>query len=266
MNTARLPELGPQSDLADVLERIVPRANQVQRVGRGGIAGVFHTLEDHRNRQPAGGNPRSTEEQGITLTANSVAEALKKAGFDVKMPRSPLVPEIDRLDDRPAHPNAGTDWVGSQLISSAVRHVFEIADGEFARAFKKAILPFGESGYAEVSTTNWFRTRSPTFVGIKTVLATGCYRFEVEYHTADSYKAKIDNHDTYKELQKLRELQRESREPLDQYLAEQLLERVRQACNEVVIPESAIEISHLASQLRPFRRSRRVQRCERPTV
>ncbi|VIO79213.1 hypothetical protein CI41S_67810 [Bradyrhizobium ivorense] len=104
---------------------------------------------------------------------------------------------------------------GAQLISSAVRHVFELSEAEFARAFKRAILAFDESGYAEVSTTNWFRTRSPTFVGIKTVLATPeGYRFELEFLTEDSYKAKIDNHDTYKDLQKLQELQRASGEPL----------------------------------------------------
>ncbi|QOZ23997.1 XopAD/skwp family type III secretion system effector [Bradyrhizobium sp. CCBAU 51753] len=185
------------------------------------------------------------EEQGITLTANSVAEALKKAGFDVKMRHLRWsLRSIGSMTDQLTGMQAPIE-VGSQLISNAVRHVFEIADGEFAPAFKKAILLFEESGYAEVSTTNWFRTRSPTFVGIKTVLATPPgYRFEVEFHTADSYKAKIDNHDTYKELQKLRELQRESREPLDQSLAEQLLERVRQACNKVVIPEGAIEIPH----------------------
>lgn len=131
---------------------------------------------------------------------------------------------------------------GAQLISNAVRHVFELVDKDFARAFKKAILAFDERGCAEVSTTNWFRTRSPTIVGIKTVLATpGGYRFEVEFHTADSYKAKVDNHDTYKQLQKL---QSGNGEPLDQSIAEQLLARVRQACNKVVIPDGAMEIPH----------------------
>ncbi|WP_246756950.1 shikimate kinase [Bradyrhizobium neotropicale] len=203
------------------------------------------TREQAAQRAQMEATRAQAEEKDITPMANSVAEALKRADFEVKMPHSRwALRSIDSMTDQLVGMQAPIE-VGSQLISNAVRHVFELADGEFARAFKKAILLFEESGYAEVSTTNWFRTRSPSFVGIKTVLATpGGYRFEMEFHTADSYKAKIDNHDTYKELQKLRELQRESREPLDQSLAEQLLERVRQACNKVVIPEGAIEIPH----------------------
>ncbi|GLR90959.1 shikimate kinase [Bradyrhizobium iriomotense] len=186
------------------------------------------------------------EEKDVTQTAASVADALRRADIDVKMPH---------LAQRLRSESSLTDQLigmqvpfeaGAQLISNAVRHVFELPDRDFTRAFRKAILVFEESGYAEVRTTNSFRTRSPTFVGIKTVLATpGGYRFEVEFHTADSYKAKIDNHDTYKKLQKLQELQQGSREPLDRSIEEeQLLERVRQACNKVVIPDGALEITH----------------------
>ncbi|WP_082641566.1 shikimate kinase [Bradyrhizobium yuanmingense] len=185
------------------------------------------------------------EEKDITRTAMSVAEALKGAGIEVKMPhlakrlRSPSS-MTDELTGIQASSEAGV-----QLFNNAVRHVFEFSDRDFTPAFKKAILAFEESGYSEVSTTNWFRTRSRTFAGIKTVLATlGGYRFELEFHTADSYKAKLDNHDTYKELQKLRRLQRGSEEPPDESIAEQLLERVRRACNKVVIPEGATQIPH----------------------
>ncbi|WP_229171033.1 MULTISPECIES: XopAD/skwp family type III secretion system effector [Bradyrhizobium] len=182
------------------------------------------------------------QEKDITLMANSVAEALRKADIKVKMPHLRwALRSIDSMTDQLIGMRAPIE-AGAQLISNAVRHVFELPDEEFARAFKKAILSFDESGYLEVSTTNWFRARSPTFVGIKTVLATpGGYCFEVEFHTADSYKAKIDNHDTYKELQRL---QRGSREPLDQSIAKPLLERVRQACNKVAIPDGIIEIPH----------------------
>ncbi|MDA9503786.1 hypothetical protein XI09_02905 [Bradyrhizobium sp. CCBAU 11386] len=197
------------------------------------------TREQAAQRAQMEATRAQAEEKDITLMANSVAETLRRADFEVKMPHSRwALRSIDSMTDQLVGMQAPIE-AGAQLIRNAVRHVFELPDREFARAFKKAILLFEESGYAEVSTINWFRTRSPTFVGIKTVLATpGGYRFEVEFHTADSYKAKIDNHDTYKELQ------RASREPLDQFRAEQLLERVRQACNKVVIPEGAIEIPH----------------------
>ncbi|EHK54641.1 hypothetical protein MAXJ12_23817 [Mesorhizobium alhagi CCNWXJ12-2] len=189
------------------------------------------------------------EEKDITATAISVAEALRRADINVEMPHlaQRLRSESSMTDQLIGMQAPGEP--GAQLISNAVRHVFELPDRDFTRAFKKAILAFDENGCAEISTTNWFRTRSPTFVGIKTVLATpGGYRFEVEFHTADSYRAKIDNHDTYKELQKLQELQRGSQEPLDQSIAEQLLERVRQACNKVVIPDEAIGIPHWEAQ------------------
>ncbi|MBB4189004.1 shikimate kinase [Sinorhizobium terangae] len=182
------------------------------------------------------------EEESITAGALGVAASLRKAGIQVDMPH---------LEHRLRSEASMTDQLigmqvpaeaGVQLIGNAVRHLFELPDKDFTRAFKKAILAFEERDYAEVSTTNWFKTRSPTFVGIKTGLATpGGYRFEVEFHTADSYKAKIDNHDTYKELQKLQEHSGLER-------AEELMQRARDRCMQVTIPPDALSIPHWGSQ------------------
>lgn len=212
--------------------------------GRGRAADDATTItlrrEQASERAKMEASRARAEERDVTATVRPVAETLKNAGNPVNMPhfdrrlRSELS-MIDQLTGMSAPSEAG-----AQLISNAVRHVFELLDKDFARAFKKAILSFDERGCAEVSTTNWFRTRSPTIVGIKTVLATpGGYRFEVEFHTADSYKAKVDNRDTYKQLQQLQELQPGNGEPLDLSIAEQLLARVRQACNKVVIPDGS---------------------------
>nr|WP_244622170.1 shikimate kinase [Bradyrhizobium ivorense] len=203
------------------------------------------TREEAAQRAQMEASRAQAEEKDITRTATSVAEALKGAGIEVKMPHLPKrLRSASSMTDELTGIQASSE-TGAQLFNNAVRHVFEFSDRDFTRAFKNAILAFEESGYSEVSTTNWFRTRSRTFAGIKTVLATpGGYRFELEFHTADSYKAKLDNHETYKELQKLRRLQRGSEEPPDQSIAEQLLERVRRACNKVVIPDGATEIPH----------------------
>ncbi|WIW50414.1 shikimate kinase (plasmid) [Bradyrhizobium sp. 62B] len=185
------------------------------------------------------------QEKDITRAVISVAEGLRTSGIEVKMPHlTKRLRSENSLTDELTGIQASSE-AGAQLFNNAVRHVFEFSDRDFTRAFKKAILAFDESGYSEVSTTNWFRTRSRTFAGIKTVLATpGGYRFELEFHTADSYMAKLDNHGTYKELQKLKRLQRGSEEPPDDSVVEQLLEHVRRVCNKVVIPEGAIEIPH----------------------
>lgn len=203
------------------------------------------TREQAAQRAQMEASRARAEEKDITPIAVSVTEALRGADFEVKMPHlARRLRSESSLTDQLIGMQVPLE-AGPQLIDNALRHVFELSDRDFARAFKKAILAFDERGCAEVSTTNGFRTRSPTFVGMKTVLATpGGYRFEMEFHTADSYKAKIDNHDTYKELQKLQELQREAREPLNQSITEQLLERVRQACNKVVIPDGALDIPH----------------------
>ncbi|WP_316395620.1 shikimate kinase [Bradyrhizobium sp. 33ap4] len=226
------------------------------------------TREEAAQRAQMEVSRAQAEEKDITRTAKAVAEALKVAGIEVKMPH---------LAKRLRSPSSMTDELtglqassetGVQLFNNAVRHVFEFSDRDFTRAFKKAILAFEESGYSEVSTTNWFRTRSRTFAGIKTVFGTpGGYRFELEFHTADSYKAKLDNHETYKELQKLRRLQRGSEEPPDESIAEQLLERVRGACNRVVIPEGAAEIPHWEAEAgnRVGARPARVSNVTRPT-
>ncbi len=125
----------------------------------------------------------------------------------------------------------------SQLISNAVRHVFEVPDKDFADSFKSTMLAFEERDYDELSTTNYFRIENPYFAGIKTVLATPKgYRFQVEFHTPGSYKAKIANHDTYKELEKLQ--QRASTDALE------LQRHLREVCKQVAIPEGVKDIPH----------------------
>ncbi|WP_224741217.1 shikimate kinase [Bradyrhizobium sp. 2S1] len=182
----------------------------------------------------------AVEEKAITAAALQVAKDLRHTGIDVKMPHfdhrlrseSSLRDQLMVVNDVPEG--------ASQLISSAVRHVFEAPDKDFAKAFRKAILSFEEQGYTEISTANWFRVSAPTIVGIKTVLATpDGYRFEAEFHTPGSYQAKLANHDTYKELQRLRR----SDAPDDRKM-EQLTQRVREVCKEVAIPEGVGAISH----------------------
>ncbi|MCK1326477.1 shikimate kinase [Bradyrhizobium sp. 156] len=182
----------------------------------------------------------AVEEKAITAAALQVAKDLRQTGIDVKMPHfdhrlrseSSLRDQLMVVNDVPEG--------ASQLISSAVRHVFEAPDKDFAKAFRKAILSFEEQGYTEISTANWFRMSAPTFAGIKTVLATpDGYRFEAEFHTPGSYQAKLANHDTYKELQRLRR----SDAPDDRKM-EQLTQRVREVCKEVAIPEGVGAISH----------------------
>ncbi|MGY3613818.1 shikimate kinase [Bradyrhizobium sp. USDA 10063] len=202
---------------------------------------VMLTREEAAERAQMEAARAEVEETEITATAFEVAKTLSQVGVQVNMPH------LDRRLRSEASMTAQLTGMSvtsdddSQLISSAVRHVFEVPDEDFASAFKKAVLGFGERGFAEISTTNWFRMRNPTFVGIKTVLATPRgYRFEAEFHTPDSYKAKIANHDTYKELEKLQ--QQSSGDAL--YNAEELARRAREVCKKVAIPDGAKNIPH----------------------
>ncbi|QQN65500.1 shikimate kinase [Bradyrhizobium diazoefficiens] len=182
----------------------------------------------------------SAEEKEITTAALQVVESLRQTGIDVKMPHLDLRLRAENsLRDQLMEMNDAPDS-DSQLISSAVRHVFEVPDKDFARAFRQAMLAFEEQGYAEISTTNWFRLSAPTFVGMKTVLATpGGYRFDAEFHTPASYKAKIANHDTYKEIQR-----RGRGDAPDPHKIEQLAQRAREICKEVAIPDGVRNIPH----------------------
>ncbi|MGY3412633.1 hypothetical protein ACVWZV_008746 [Bradyrhizobium sp. GM5.1] len=112
------------------------------------------------------------EERKITAAAREVAGILAQAGIEVKMPHlerrlKSHASMTDQLTGMSIPPSSAP-----QLFSNAVRHVLEIPDKDFTRAFKKAMLAFEERDYTERQTTNWFRMRSPTFVGIKTVLTT----------------------------------------------------------------------------------------------
>ncbi|MDK1482595.1 shikimate kinase [Sinorhizobium sp. 6-117] len=248
-----------------VEKQIVPTASGRQPAADDSAMAVTLTRYEASERAQMEAARAKTEEGEITATALWVAGALRKADVQVNMPH---------LDHRLKSESSIKDQLtgmsaksgGAQLINNAVRHVFEVPDMDFTRAFKTAMLAFDERGYTEVSTTNWFRMRNPTFVGIKTVLATpDDYRFEVEFHTPESCQAKIDNHDTYKELDKLR--RQASGDTLEQGKAEELTQRARDVCKEVTIPDGAGNIPHwgsdgasTASALRAAEKPRRPER------
>ncbi|MBM2715377.1 shikimate kinase [Mesorhizobium caraganae] len=205
------------------------------------------TREEASERAQNEADRARAEETKITEAALGVAASLGKTDIQVKMPH---------LDHRlKSHASMTDQFTGMsippgsapQLISNAVRHVFEVSDKDFTRAFKKAMLAFEERGYAERQTTNWFRMRSPTFIGIKTVLTTPeAYRFEVEFHTPSSYRAKLANHDTYKILDRLR--RQASGDALEQAKAEELVQRTREVCTEIEIPDDVLSIAHWGAE------------------
>nr|WP_246752192.1 shikimate kinase [Bradyrhizobium diazoefficiens] len=223
-------------------KKIIPKPSSRRVVAEDTGMAVTLTPEDALARARIEAARAKAEEETITAAAISVAETLRQAGIHVNM---------SHLDRRVRSEGSMTDQLtgmsvtsagSAQLISNAVRHVFEVSDGDFARAFKKAMLSFDEQGYAEIRTTNWFRMRNPTFVGIKAVLATPKdYRFEVEFHTPASYNVKIANHDTYKLDAQLRHQQ--SGDALER-LKENLAQRARERCKEVVVPDGAKDIPH----------------------
>ncbi|WP_246800898.1 shikimate kinase [Mesorhizobium amorphae] len=162
--------------------------------------------------------PAEAQESAITETVHAVAELLRQDGIEVKVPH---------LDQR----SRGQVWIAdeltgqsvsaapeAQLVTDAVRHVFEIPDEAFTRAFRKAALAFEERDCSEVETTNWFiRMDTPRLRGVHTAFRTAQnYRFEVEFHTPASYRA-------------------------------ELAQRAQSECEPVPIPRGAWEILHWGS-------------------
>ncbi|AGS25280.1 hypothetical protein REMIM1_PE00190 (plasmid) [Rhizobium etli bv. mimosae str. Mim1] len=185
------------------------------------------------------------EEDKITKTTREIAGILGEAGTEVKMPHLEhrLRSEASMRDELTG--TSVPSGSARQLITNAVRHIFECPDGHFTRAFKRAVLAFEERGYTEVSTTNWFRQRTPTFIGIQTVLATPeGYRFEVEFHTPGSYQAKLANHDTYKQLDRLRR----HPESDGSERAAEIVQRARDRCKDVGIPHDVRDILHWGAE------------------
>ncbi|MCV3211919.1 hypothetical protein OHD62_35585, partial [Mesorhizobium sp. YC-39] len=100
---------------------------------------------------------------------------------------------------------------------------------------------------SEVSTTNWFKMAKRTFVGIQSVLTTpDGYRFQLEFHTPGSYRAKVDNHDTYKGLIRLN--QQAGADALEQAKAVELAQRARAVCSQVAIPDGAMDVPHWGAE------------------
>lgn len=226
-------------ELADE-RRILPEPSGLRPAGEASAMMVALTPEEASERAQIETVRAKAEEKTITATTISVVASLKQADIQVNMPHLDRCLKSEASIREQLTGMRVTSEGAAQLISNAVRHVFEVPDRDFARTFKKAMLAFNAQGYAEISTTNWFRMHNPTFVGIKTVLATPSgYRFELEFHTPDSYKAKIANHDTYKELEKLR--QQGSGGDLERLRAEQ---RVREVCRRVAIPDGTKNIPH----------------------
>ncbi|WP_342723520.1 shikimate kinase [Bradyrhizobium sp. B097] len=224
-----------------VENRILPKASGRQPTAEDSAMKVTLTREEAAERAEIEAFRAKAEEDKITKVVCGIAEALRRSGIQINMPHFDrrLRSKVSMTHQLIA--TSATSDGDLQLVSNAVRHVFEIPDREFTRAFRKAMLAFDEDAYTEVSTTNWFSIRNPIFVGIKTVLATpGGYRFEVEFHTPDSYTAKTVNHDTYKELQKLQQEPSGESQPK----AEELAQHAREACNRVAIPDGVMDIRH----------------------
>ncbi|WP_412177453.1 shikimate kinase, partial [Mesorhizobium sp. YC-39] len=203
------------------------------------------TREEASERARMEASRAREEEEAITAAALGVATSLATAGIQVNMPH--MKRRLKSAASMTAHLTGMSAPSSSdvQLLSSAVRHVFEVPDQDFTRAFKAAMLAFDERGYSELQTTNWFRTRNPNFVGIQSVLTTpDGYRFQLEFHTPGSYQAKIDNHDTYKELFALQ--QQVGGDGLEK--AGELVQRVRGACNQVATPDGAMDVPHWGAE------------------
>ncbi|WP_292226285.1 shikimate kinase [Mesorhizobium sp.] len=204
------------------------------------------------------------QESTITATAHAVAEFLRQAGFAVNMPHLDqrlrgLASMADELTGQSvsAAPEA-------QLVPNAVRHVFEIPEADFTRAFKTATLAFQERDCSEVETTNWFKMNTPQFLAISTVFSTPQdYRFEVQFHTPATYRTKLANHDLYKQIDRLR---RHPGPDVPQKVDE-LVQRVQDRCMQVTIPPGALEISQWGSSGHSRSRAAGVSRlptAERP--
>ncbi|RWM47850.1 MAG: shikimate kinase [Mesorhizobium sp.] len=202
----------------------------------------------------------TTEEGKITAAALNVAASLRKLEIQVKMPHLERRLRSERSIREQLTGTSISSGSTPQLISSAVRHVFEIPDKDFTRAFKAAILAFEEQDYTEIEVTNWFKFERPTFIGIQTVLATAAgYRFQVEFHTPASYRAKVDNHDAYKELQELR--RRDAPEKV-----EKLEQKVREVCKAVGRPEKVLTIPHYGDDKAAAPGLRAVGRTTEPEI
>ncbi|MER9256672.1 hypothetical protein NKI59_34170 [Mesorhizobium sp. M0598] len=204
------------------------------------------------------------QERTITATAHAVAEFLRQAGFEVNMPHlDQRLRGLDSMADELTGQSVSAA-PEAQLVPNAVRHVFEIPEAAFTRAFKTATLAFQERDCSEVETTNWFKMSTPQFLAIRTVFSTSQdYRFEVQFHTPATYLTKLANHDLYKQIDRLR---RHPGPDVPQKVDE-LVQRVQDRCMQVAIPPGALEISQWGSSGHSRSRAAGVSRlptAERP--
>ncbi len=221
-----------------VEQRILPEPSRFRPAAEDSEATITLSPEEASGRARIEAARAAKEEGKITAAALSVAASLRNMGIQVKMPH---LERRLRSESSIREQLTGTSISSGstpQLISSAVRHVFEIPDKDFTRAFKAAILAFEEQDYTEIEVTNWFKFERPNYLGIHTVLAkAGGYRFQAEFHTPASYSAKVDNHDAYKELQELK-----GRDALEKI--EKLEQKVRERCKAVDRPDNVLSIAH----------------------
>ncbi|MGX9087408.1 shikimate kinase, partial [Mesorhizobium sp. 98Argb] len=221
-----------------VEQRILPEPSRFRPPAADGDETITLTPEQASERAQIEVARAAKEEGKITAAALSIAASLRNIEIQVKMPHLERRLRSERSIREDLTGKSISSGSTPQLISSAVRHVFEIPDKDFTRAFKAAMLAFEEQDYTEIEATNWFKFERPNYLGIRTVLATaGGYRFQVEFHTPASYSAKVDNHDAYKELQRL-----QGPDSLEKI--EKLEQKVKERCKAVVRPPDVLSIGH----------------------
>ncbi|MEE6176794.1 WXG100-like domain-containing protein [Mycobacterium sp. 050134] len=88
-------------------------------------------------------------------------------------------------------------------VSNALRYVIVFPLEHFTQRTREALQELQRAGFSKMRVKNYFLDKNPTFRGVSAVLATEeGYHFTVQIHTPDSYRAKVDNHNTFKASQR----------------------------------------------------------------
>jgi hypothetical protein len=138
---------------------------------------------------------------------------------------------------------------GAQLLSNALRYVLVFPEQDFSSKYTEAMRALQASGFTKMNAKNYFLDQEPTFLGVQVVLANSeGYHFTIQFHTPESYQAKTDNHDTYKQYQRaIRKTHPDTKE------TDKLLTRMRERNKpeQVPLPPDAKRIRNFLASL-PF--------------
>lgn len=165
--------------------------SQKRHAGSGGAGGLADSLLDRA----------SEYEPHLTASLDSVVGGAggKLEGLEFRM-KSKASLERKLKDEFRQHPQLSLEEVASSDVTDTIRYTAVFSSGRYRSGIEATRARLEASGASVVKARNYWRESGGGYRGVNTVFQDPSgVRFELQFHTPQSFRIKMSNHKIYEE-------------------------------------------------------------------